>query len=151
MSDQPAVTVTHVTERPTAVIAATTTWQEFPQQWKPMLDQVYACLRRYNSKQGQNIMLYKDDIPTVEVGIELIAPCVLDSPVVLSALPAGEVAMTVHRGPYQDLGSAHDRVTRWCAANGRILAGPRWEIYGDWREDVTELETEVFCLLQSRP
>ncbi len=28
------------------------------------------------------------------------------------------------------------------------LAGPRWEIYGDWHEDVSELETEVFYLLQ---
>ena len=148
MSVEPAVTVTHVTERPTAVIAATTTWQDFPSQWKPMLDQVYACLRRHGSTgQGHNVMLYKDDVPNVEVGVELIAPCALDSPVIRSALPAGEVAMTVHRGPYQELGLAHDPVTRWCAANGRSLAGPRWEIYGDWREDLAELETEVYCLL----
>jgi len=149
MSVQVAVTVTHVTERPTAVIAATTTWQDFPEQWKPILDQVYACLRRHDSAgQGRNVMLYKDDTPHVAVGVELIAPCALDSPVIRSTLPGGEVAMTVHRGPYQELGSAHDIVRRWCAANARSLAGPRWEIYGDWHEDVSELETEVFYLLQ---
>jgi effector-binding domain-containing protein len=149
MSEQSAVMVTRVSERPTAVVAATTTWREFPTQWRPMLDEVYACLRRNKSaKQGCNVMLYKDDTPQVEVGVELIAPCTLDGPVVRSTLPAGEVAMTVHRGPYQELGSAHDFVTRWCAAHGRALAGPRWEFYGDWHEDVNMLETEVYCLLQ---
>ncbi len=143
-----AVTVIHVAERPTAVVAATTAWPDFPAQWKPMLDQVYACFRRHDSpRQGCNVMLYKDDVPHVEVGVELIAPCVLDNPVVRSVLPAGEVATTVHRGPYQELGLAHDAVTRWCAANGRSLAGPRCEINGDWREDPAELETEVYYLL----
>ncbi len=70
MSVEPAVIVTHVTERPTAVIAATTNWRDFPSQWKPMLDQVYACLRRHGSAgQGYNVMLYKDDVPNAEVGV----------------------------------------------------------------------------------
>jgi effector-binding domain-containing protein len=80
--------------------------------------------------------------------VELIAPCVLDSPVVRSALPAGEVAMTIHRGPYQDLRTAHDTVRQWCAAEGPTLAGPSWEIYGDWHDDPAELETEVYYLLR---
>lgn len=143
-----AVTVSSVAGCPTAVVAATTTWRDFPAQWKPMLDQVYGCLRRHGStEQGRNIMLCKDDIPRVEVGVELITPCVLDSPVIRSALPAGEVAWSVHRGPYQDLRAAHDRVTQWCAASGRSLAGPRWEIYGDWHEDPAGLETAVYYLL----
>ena len=146
---EPPVTVTTVPERPTAVVADVTTWQDFPSQWKPMLDQVYACLSRHGSAgQGCNIMLYKDATPQVEVGVELIAPCVLDSPVIRSSLPAGQVAMTVHRGPYGELGRAHESVARWCAAGGLELAGPRWEIYGDWREDPADLETEVYYLLR---
>jgi hypothetical protein len=27
------------------------------------------------------------------------------------------------------------------------MAGPRWEIYGDWYEDQSQLETEVYYLL----
>jgi effector-binding domain-containing protein len=146
---EPAVTVATVPERPTAVVAAVTTWQDFPSQWKPMLDQVYACLSRHGSAgQGCNIMLYKDATPQVEVGVELIAPCALDSPVIRSSLPAGQVAMTVHRGPYGELGRAHEAVAQWCAASGLELAGPRWEIYGDWREDPADLETEVYYLLR---
>jgi effector-binding domain-containing protein len=134
--------------RPTLVVTAVTTWDEFPVLWRPMLDQVYACLRRNGStRQGCNVMLYLDDSPRVEVGVELIAPCELDGLVARSALPAGPVAWTVHRGPYEDLGTAHDLIRRWCAQHGRALAGPRWEIYGDWRDDPAELETEVYYLL----
>ena len=142
------ITVQTVTARPTAVVAGQTTWTEFPRRWRPMLDEVYACLARNGgTRQGCNVMLYLDDVPHVEVGVELITPTVLDGPVIQSALPAGEVARTVHRGPYEQLGAAHDRVKRWCAEQGRPLAGPKWEIYGDWREDPAELETEVCYLL----
>jgi NAD(P)-dependent dehydrogenase (short-subunit alcohol dehydrogenase family) len=46
------------------------------------------------------------------------------------------------------IGDAHDAVHQQAAAHGRELAGPRWEIYGHWREDPSELETEVFWLLR---
>jgi effector-binding domain-containing protein len=142
------VLVKRVNARPTAVVAATTTWNEFPALWRPMLDEVYACMRRDGDvRQGQNVMLYLDDVPNVEVGVELIAPCVLDGRVTQSELPAGEVAWTVHRGPYNELGAAYERLKRWCAEQGRAVTGPRWEIYGDWREDPAELETEVYFLL----
>ena len=39
------VTVTDVAARPTAVVAAATTWQEFPSLWGKLLDEVWACLR----------------------------------------------------------------------------------------------------------
>ncbi len=39
------VTVADVEARPTAVVAATTTWREFPALWKELLDDVWACLR----------------------------------------------------------------------------------------------------------
>jgi effector-binding domain-containing protein len=142
------VAVRTVTARPTAVVAAVTTWPEFPRLWRPLLDQVYACVReRHGTRQGCNVMLYLNDQPHVEVGVELIAPCPLDPPVRASALPAGEVAVAVHRGPYGNLGETHGAVLAWCAANERRPAGPRWEIYGDWREDPADLETEVYYLL----
>jgi effector-binding domain-containing protein len=92
-------------------------------------------------------MLYLDDVPHVEVGVELIRPCPLTGRVVASSLPAGPVATTVHRGPYAGLGSAHRAVREWCAAHGRVPAGPRWEVYGPHRDDPAELTTEVSHLL----
>jgi hypothetical protein len=34
------------------------------------------------------------------------------------------------------------------AANGLVRLGPSWEIYGHWREDPSELETEIYYLVQ---
>jgi len=137
-----------VEPRPTAVVAAATTWPDFPALWKGMLDEVWACLRAAGINRGcRNVMLYKDDVPNVEIGVELLMPCPLDGRVVASALPAGRVAMTVHRGGYGDLGLAHQAVVRWCAARGEELAGPRWEVYGPHRDDPAELATTVYYLL----
>ena len=92
-------------------------------------------------------MLYRDDVPHVEVGVELDQPARIEGRVVRSELPAGTVAAGVHRGPYENLGITHDAVHRWCAEQGLRLAGPRWEIYGHWHPDPAALETEVYYLL----
>jgi len=142
------VSVTEVDARPTAVVAATTTWQEFPTLWKELLDEVWACLRAGGVHAGcRNIMLYRDDLPRVEVGVELLQPCPLTGRVAASALPAGPTATTVHRGPFTELASAHRAVLDWCAAQGRPPAGPRWEVYGPHRDNPAELRTEVYYLL----
>ena len=142
------VTVQFVAARPTAVVPATTTWAQFPALWKELLDEVWACLRAGGVDHGcPNVMLYRDDVPHVEVGVELRQPCPLTGRVVASTLPAGEVAMSVHHGPYADLGEAHQAVHDWCAAHGRRPAGPRWEVYGPHRADPAEVWTEVHYLL----
>ncbi|HEY7833306.1 MAG TPA: GyrI-like domain-containing protein [Ktedonobacterales bacterium] len=144
-----AVMLTDVEARPTAVVAATTTWQEFPALWMPLLDEVWACLRAGGIERGcRNIMPYRDDVPHVEVGVELLVPCPLTGRVVKSQLPAGQVAMTTHYGSYAGLGAAHQAVKDWCAERGRQTAGPRWEVYGPHRDDPAEVWTEVYYLLR---
>jgi effector-binding domain-containing protein len=134
--------------RPTAVVAATTTWQELPALWPDLLDEVWTCLRAGGIRRGcRNVMLYRDDVPHVEVGVELDQPCPLTGRVVPSSLPAGPAAMTVHRGPYAGLAAAHQAVHDWCTAHARTLAGPRWEVYGPHHDDPAEVWTEVYYLL----
>jgi effector-binding domain-containing protein len=141
------ISLRQVAPQPTAVIAQATTWAEFGSLWRSLLDEVYAVLRSDGSlRPGCNVMLYRDDVPNVEVGVGLTDPFTASGRVIRSALPAGLVATTVHRGPYEQLGAAHRAVREWCAARGHGLAGARWEIYGDWREDPAELETEVSYL-----
>jgi effector-binding domain-containing protein len=141
--------------RPTAVIARTTTWREFPTVWRQLLDEVYRFARgRTDLATGggaelwQNVMLYKDDRPHVEVGVLVSGSFESEGPVIASELPGGEAATATHRGDYAQLGVTHDAVRNQVEADGRGLAGPRWEIYGHWREDPSELETEVFWLLR---
>ena len=148
------VSLIETVARPTVVVARQTTWKEFPSLWGSMLDEVYAVVRPANAdrprgagERWQNVMLYKDDVPNVEVGV-LASGSFSDGNVISSALPAGLTAAATHRGPYEDLDLAHQAVRGWCAAHGHQLAGPRWEIYGHWREDPGDLETEVYYLLR---
>jgi effector-binding domain-containing protein len=143
------VTEAIVDARPTVVVTASTTWQEFPTLWSSLLDEVWACLRADGIHHGcRNVMLYLDDVPHVEVGVLLDRPCALTGRVVTSALPAGPVASTVHWGSYADLGAAHQAVLDWCRVEGRPPAGPRWEIYGPHDDDPSQVWTEVHYLLQ---
>ena len=62
--------------------------------------------------------------------------------------PAGEVARTVHVGPYDRLPDAHDAVHAWCAAHRRTIGQASWETYGDWHEPA-KLETTITYLLRA--
>lgn len=144
-----------VDPRPTAVVAQTTTWAEFPRLWGQLLDEVYGFVRARpelatgnEGERWQNVMLYRDQRPDVEVGVLISKSFEPHGRVVSSSLPGGEVATAVHRGDYATLGVTHDAVREATAARGRELAGPCWEIYGHWREDPRELETEIFWLLR---
>ena len=150
-----AVRFATVEARPTAVVAETTTWQEFPKLWGRLLDHVYEFVRpRPELATGdgeelwQNVMLYKDQRPDVEVGVLVSGPFRAERPVMLSALPAGEVAIATHRGDYAKLGITHEAVRDYAAAHGRELVGPCWEIYGHAGPDPSQAETEVFWLLR---
>jgi effector-binding domain-containing protein len=149
-----SVSVIESGARPTLVVAHETTWGEFPSLWGSMLDEVYVVVKAAGADgagggedRWRNVMLYKDDVPNVEVGVLASGPFSGAGNVIASALPAGLTAGVTHRGPYAGLDLAHRAVRDWCAAHGRQLAGPRWEIYGHWREDPSELETEVYYLL----
>jgi effector-binding domain-containing protein len=136
------------------VVAQTTTWQEFPELWGQLLGQVYEIVRPrpelatgHGEELWQNVMLYKDQRPDVEVGVLVSEPFQAEGLVIPSALPAGEVATATHRGDYAKLGVTHQAVRDYAAARGREFAGPCWEIYGHAPPDPSQAETEVFWLL----
>ena len=150
-----AVRFVEVDPRLTAVVAQTTTWSEFPNLWAQLLDEVYGFVRsRTDLATGaggelwQNVMLYKDQRPDVEVGVLVSASFDPAGRVIPSGLPGGQVATASHRGDYTRLGVTHDAVRDHVSAAGRELAGPCWEIYGHAPPDPSEAETEVFWLLR---
>ena len=135
--------------QPTAVIAEATTWKAFPTLWPRLLDTVWATVRSNDEiTPNRNVMLYLDDVPNVEVGVEVGEPIPDLGRVVASSLPAGRVAMTIHHGSYDDLGSAHRAVIEWCDERGLQRLGPRWEIYGHWREGSADQDVEIYYLLR---
>ena len=109
---------------PTAVVAAAATWAEFPTMWGPMLDKVWSFLRGGAPKglytRGHNIMLYKDDVPNVEVGVQVSGSFAPAGDVVASALPGGLAATATHTGPIAKLGDTHQAVREWSTAGGHL-------------------------------
>jgi len=138
-----------VSERPTAVVAETTTWAEFPELWRPLLDEVWRTIRASPEiAPGRNVMLYRDEVPNVEIGVEVEAPFASIGRVVCSALPAGRVVTATHRGPFENVGEAHEAVAAECRRRGLDRLGPRWEIYGHWNEAAPDPQVEVFYLVR---
>ena len=131
------VRIERTSECPTAVVKANTTWREFPALWRPLLDEVWPVVRSTPGLRtdGHNVMLYRRDLPgvevAVEVGVQVTAPFRASGRVVSSTLPAAETATTVHTGPPGQIGAAHAAVRAFCSAQGRDLSGLSWEIYGD--------------------
>jgi effector-binding domain-containing protein len=147
------VSVKTVEPTPTAVVVAATTWVEFPRAWGPMLDKVWSFLRVGASeglyKQGHNIMLYKDDVPNVEVGVQVNGAFDAVGDVVASSLPGGLVAFATHTRPIANIGDTHAAVCEWSKAHGYRLAGPRWEVYGDADPSTGNFDVDVFWSLEA--
>ena len=145
------VAVQSVSSRQVAIVRARLKWSELGKRLIPLLDRVYVAVQAGKVIQsGQNIFIYRDgsrDGVTVEVGVEVSSSLAPVDDVVYSETPQGEVAWTLHTGPYADLGPAHEAVIRWCNENGRTRFNVWWEIYGDWHEDPASLQTEIFYLL----
>jgi effector-binding domain-containing protein len=146
------VTIVTTTAAPTAVVREATTWEAFPNRWGLLLDEVWAFVRSAGVAAGRNVMLYTDDVPNVEVGVEVSDPLPSTERVAASSLPAGRAARTIARGPPtpEGLAAAHAAVLRWCEANGEQTTRVRWEVYGHWRDDDPEgFQTEIYWLLSA--
>jgi effector-binding domain-containing protein len=143
------VNVSQVTvhAQPTAVIAETTSWEAYPEIWPRLLDEVWSAVRpsRAEIAPGRNVMLYKDDVPNVEVGVEVARSFAPRGRVIASALPAGRVAVATHRGSW-DVAPTHRAVIDECNRLGLERVGPRWEIYGHFNAPGDE-EVEIDYLL----
>jgi effector-binding domain-containing protein len=126
--------------------------------WKPALDQVWAFLKDQDSqaqdglRPGHNLFLYhhpqnRNEAMDIDFGVQVPRRFEPTGAVRCVETPAGEVARTVHVGPYDRLGEAHDAVHRWCHAQGRQIARASWETYGDWNADPAQLVTTIRYLL----
>ena len=131
-----------------------TTFARLPSEIRGYYDVIYAAIRSGKiAKGGHNVAIYRNASRRgvdVECGVQVAAPFAAVGEIECREMPTGEAATTVHWGPYDRLGEAHDRVVAWIRANGRELAGVGWELYGDWDDDPTKVRTDVFHLLTPR-
>jgi len=128
---------------------------EVASTWKPALDQVWAFLGTQPGLRtdGHNIFLYhhparRDEPMNVDFGVEVTRSFTSSGEVREAITPRGEAAVAVHHGPYDRMRNTHDAIHEWARSHGRTFAGLSWEIYGDWSDDPSKLETTVVYLLE---
>jgi len=146
------VTIDAVTERPLAAARQRTTFKKIAREIGDLLGRPWAFIKEHPGLRtdGDNVAIYWDESGegSIEVGVQVTRSFEGTDDVTCSATPAGTVARTAHFGPYDQLGPAHRAVRDWCKHNGREIALPFWEVYGDWNDDPSKLRTDVFYLLK---
>lgn len=123
--------------------------------WRSALDQVWAFLRSQPGLRtdGHNVFVYhhptkEGDPMTADFGVEVTREFARSGEVRHVRTPSGKAAVVKHVGPYDRLAVAHEAIHAWAKESGAALAGTSWEIYGDWNDDPTKLETLVIYLLR---
>jgi effector-binding domain-containing protein len=147
------IRVEHVEPRTIASVRRRATIPQLPAVVPPACGEVWDYIRAAGIEHpGRNLAVYRDGEEgqlDVEVGVEVAGPFTGDGTVSCSATPAGTVATTVHLGPYDRLGEAHEAIVRWCRDHHHDPAGPNWELYGHWDDDPEKLRTDIFYLIEA--
>lgn len=108
---------------------------------------VWEFVRSRQIPAGRHVAVYLNGAIDLEIGVEVQAAFAAEGDVVPSSTPSGLTASTVHFGPYQRLGGAHEAIRSWCAANAHQMVGPSWEIYDhwqpEWNSDPSRIRTDV--------
>ena len=138
-----------------AAVRRTVAPRDIPVAFRPALDLVWAFLRQHKGLRtdGHNIFLYhhverpEAGMP-IDFSVEVTRRFEPDGEVRCVETPTGEAAEIVHVGAYTGLSTAHAAIHAWCAANGRKIGAFSLEIYGDWSDDPSKLETTIQYLLR---
>jgi|SRR5580698_3073714 effector-binding domain-containing protein len=149
-----SVRIEQLRPRRLAAVRRTAAPREVPTAFRPALDLVWAFLRNHDGLRtdGHNVFLYhhvarpEAGMP-IDFGVEVTRPFESAGEVHCVETPAGKAAVMEHRGPYGGLPKAHAAIHAWCAANGRNIGAHSLEIYGDWSDDPSKLETTIQYLL----
>ena len=90
-------------------------------------------------------VLDADTAAPIEICFPVAAPFEGDGEVYGTELAGGPAAVTVHRGPYAEIGPAYHTVSGWVADHGHELAGGPREVYLNDPREVAEADllTEV--------
>jgi effector-binding domain-containing protein len=149
------VSVHHVQPRKMAAVRRRVTIGAVASSWRPVLDQVWNFLRNQPGLRtdGHNVFLYHhpanmNEPMDVDFGVEVTRSFETSGEVYATETPEGEVATAIHVGPYDRLKETHNAIHAWAQAHQRHIAGQSWEIYGDWSDDPSKLETTVAYLLR---
>ncbi len=145
------ISIVTVEEQPLLAARTSVTFAEVPGKLLPLMDQVGAFVQEHGiDGAGQNVWFYRDlsgGRMKVDVGLQVPAATEAAGGFVRSATPAGRCAHATFYGDYAGTPGVHQAIHQWCAEQNLVLAGPCWEIYGDWHDDPARRRTDMYHLL----
>ena len=123
---------------------------EIGARYGPSLDVVWQFVRSAGLTTNHNVFLYDHGPPPLVQFCVQVGDRFDDAEhVECVEIPGGTIATALHVGQYGALGDAHAAVQAWCNEQHHEMAGSSWEIYGDWDDDPSKLETQVCYLLRA--
>jgi effector-binding domain-containing protein len=138
---------THLTARPTVVVRGTIAVESVPEFLGAAYGAVMAYLGRIRVyRVGPPFARYQrlDGSFVVEAGFPVDRPVPGDGQVQPSSLPAGEAAVTVHVGPYEEMEPTYGALERWIREHDAAPAGAPWEVYLSPPDgDPTRIRTQI--------
>jgi effector-binding domain-containing protein len=147
MQDLP-VSVERVEERQLATIrTGCTELAELGGIIMAALNQIWPFLREHDVSTGHNVVVYRDSLDIIDIGVEVFEPLPPHDRIVSTTTPSGMAATVAHFGPYAGLPRVHAALQTWSLDNDRPFVPPCWELYGDWSDDPDEVRTDVYYLL----
>jgi effector-binding domain-containing protein len=88
----------------------------------------------------------------IEAGLPVAKALAEKGDIKASSLPGGTVATTVHVGPYEKLGEAHEALQSWARKNGKKATGGVWEYYltdPGQEPDKNKYQTKLFLPIEA--
>ena len=119
--------------QPTLTIRTRTSVEKLPQ----VLGESYGAIGQYLGSLGEApsgapfVAYYSmsmEDLD-IEVGFPVVKPIPGMGAIQSSQMPAGKFATRLHKGPYNELGSAYEELTRWILEQGYETTGVAYEFY----------------------
>jgi effector-binding domain-containing protein len=88
----------------------------------------------------------------IEAGLPVAKVLAAKDAIKPSQLPGGTVATTMHVGPYEKLGEAHEALETWSREHGKKATGGPWESYlvePSREQDPNKFETKLFLPIEA--
>lgn len=124
---------------------------QIPVRIRSMFDVVYTWLKTSGVRQaGHNYAVYDKGSTQnllVRVGFPVGGPFADTERVKCVELAGGEAAHATHVGAYGEMHRTYAILTEWCSRASMPLSGQSWEVYGDWHDDPSKLETDLYFRL----
>lgn len=145
------ITIVTVEEQHLLAARTSVTFADVPGKLLPLMDRVGASAQEHEIEgAGRNVWYYRDvsgGQMEVDVGVHVPAATEAADGLVRSSTPAGRCAHAMLVGDYSEIPKVHQAIHRWCAEQDLVLAGPCWEVYGDWHDDPAKRRTDMYHLL----